>query len=66
MVRKNNSNNSDKLSIIKYLEIYKFIKLDFNKIGKGLIFQSINLNNKIFKLEKSMNYKSNIINEIID
>lgn len=63
---KNNSDNSDRLCIIKYLEIYKSFKLDFNKTEQDLIFKNIDLNYKISRLEKGMDCTSNIINDIID
>lgn len=66
MVAKNSSDNSDRLSILKYLEIYKSIKLDFSKAENHFIFQNIDLINKIYKLEKGFDYTSNIINEIIN
>ena len=46
----NSSDNSDRLSILKYLEIYKSIKLDFSKVENNFIFQKIDLINKIYKL----------------
>lgn len=66
MVSINNSDNSDRLCIIKYLEKYKSIKLDFNKMEKDLIFKNIDLNNKIYRLQEGMDCTSNIINEIIE
>ena len=66
MVYKNNSDNSDRLSIIKYLEIYRSIRVDFNKIENELINHNLDLTNKISKLEKGIDCSSNIINDIID
>lgn len=65
MVTKNSSDN-DRLSIVKYLEIYRSIRVDFNKIQNELINHNLDLANKIYKLEKGFDYTSNIINEIID
>lgn len=66
MVSKNNSDNNDRLSIIKYLEIYRFVRVDSNLIEKQLINKNLDLTYKISLLEKGMNCTSNIINEIID
>ena len=52
MVTKNKLKYSDKLFIIKYLEIYRSIRLDFNKIQNKLINHKLDLANKISKLEK--------------
>lgn len=66
MTAKNSSDNSDRLLILKYLQIYRSIKLDFSKVENNFIFQNIDLINKIYKLGKGFDYTSNIINEIID
>lgn len=66
MVSKNNSEHSDELSIVKYLEIYRSVRVDFNLIENELIDHNRDLINKIFKLEKRIYNTTNIINEIID
>nr|YP_009316283.1 hypothetical protein [Peltigera dolichorrhiza]ANE20413.1 hypothetical protein [Peltigera dolichorrhiza] len=66
MLTKNNSEHSDELSIIKYLEIYRSIRVDFNQIQNELINHNLDLANKISKLEKGIDFSSNIINDIID
>lgn len=66
MAAKNSSDNSDRLLILKCLQIERFIKLDFSKVENNFIFQNIDLINKIYKLGKGFDYTSNIINEIID
>lgn len=63
---KNNLEHSFELSILKYLDIYKSIKLNFNKMEKDLIDHNIDLANKIYRLEKRIYNTTNIINEIID
>lgn len=54
-----NITNNNRLLILKYFEIYKFIKLHLNKIEKDS-------NNKIYKLEKCFDYTSYLPNDIID